>query len=165
MAVLTAEMQRLVNDQKLGFVATVSSEGRPNLSPKGTLAVWDEHHLIFADISSPHTVANVRRHPFVEVNVVDPFARKGFRFRGTATVIESGEEWARALQFFTKMGVQRADERVRAAVVIKVEQALPLVSPLYRTGGPTPTETEVRRRWKQYYERLDHGESGLPDPV
>ncbi len=165
MAILTPEMRRVVTEQKLGFVATVSAEGRPNLSPKGTLAVWDDDHLIFADLSSPHTVANVRRHPFVEVNVVDPFVRKGFRFRGTATVIESGGEWERCLAFFEKLGVYRARERVRAAVVIRVEQALALISPTYRSGGPRLSEEEVRRRWREYYDRLAKGETNLSDPA
>ncbi len=165
MATLTPEMRRVVTEQKLGFVATVSPEGRPNLSPKGTLAVWDDDHLIFADLASPRTVANVRRHPFVEVNVVDPFVRKGFRFRGTATVVNSGAEWERSLDLFEKMGVYRARERVHAAVVIRVEQALPLLSPTYLAGAPRLSEAEVRRRWREYYDRLARGESNLPDPA
>ena len=53
---LTPEMQRLVLDQRLGFVATVTPDGRPNLSPKGTTVVLDDRHLMFADIASPGTV-------------------------------------------------------------------------------------------------------------
>ena len=40
MSVLNSEMKRLVERQKLGFVATVCPDGTPNLSPKGTTAVW-----------------------------------------------------------------------------------------------------------------------------
>ena len=60
MGVLTADMKRVVEQQQLGFVATVSPDGSPNLSPKGTTAVWDDDHLIFADICSPATIANLR---------------------------------------------------------------------------------------------------------
>jgi predicted pyridoxine 5'-phosphate oxidase superfamily flavin-nucleotide-binding protein len=52
-------MLRVVLEQSLGFVATVTPDGRPNLSPKGTTTVWDEHHLMFADIASPGTVENL----------------------------------------------------------------------------------------------------------
>jgi hypothetical protein len=31
-----------------------------NLSPKGRTAVWDDDHLIFANIRSPGTLANLR---------------------------------------------------------------------------------------------------------
>ncbi len=55
---LTEDMQRVVREQRLGFVATVDADGTPNLSPKGTTDVWDDGHLWFADICSPQTVAN-----------------------------------------------------------------------------------------------------------
>ena len=52
---LTDEMKQLVERQRLGFVATVCPNGMPNLSPKGTVCVLDDDHLIFADIRSPAT--------------------------------------------------------------------------------------------------------------
>src|ERR687888_169400 len=90
MGALSEEMKRVVLEQKLGFVATVCSDGTPNLSPKGTTTVWDDDHLVFADIRSPHTVANLRQNPHVEINVVDPIVRKGWRFKGRAELLEDG---------------------------------------------------------------------------
>src|SRR5690349_262430 len=90
MGALSADMQRLVRGQKLGYVATVCADGTPNLSPKGTLTVWDDDHLVFLDIRSPVTVANLTERPAVEVNVVDPLARRGYRFKGRATVLAEG---------------------------------------------------------------------------
>ena len=69
---LTEEMQHVVREQALGFVATVRAHGTPALSPKGTTSVWDEEHLVFLHIHSEGTVANLATHPDVEVNVVDP---------------------------------------------------------------------------------------------
>src|SRR6476619_3812759 len=83
-------MQELVLAQRLGFHATVRSDATPNLSPKGTTTVWDEDHLVFADIASPGTIANLRVNPAIEINVVDPIVRKGWRFAGAAEVLESG---------------------------------------------------------------------------
>ena len=164
MAQLTAEMRRVVTEQKLGFVATVSADGRPNLSPKGTLAVWDDDHLVFADLASPVTVANLRVRPECEVNVVDPFVRKGYRFRGTARILDPGPEWERFLEFFERLGVQRAHSRIRTVALIRVTEARPLVSPQYAATHPAPTEAVVRSRWRAYYDRLERGEHDLPDP-
>src|SRR5215470_18411015 len=50
---LTEDMKRLVSEQRLGFVATVCPDGNPSLSPKGTTAIWDDDHIVFADIRSP----------------------------------------------------------------------------------------------------------------
>src|SRR5215467_6194128 len=121
-------MQRVVTEQRLGYVATVSPDGTPNLSPKGTLAVWDADTLIFADIRSPRTLANLHVNPAVEVNVVDPFVRKGYRFTGTATVVTEGATLALALEFYTRRGVTNP---IRAVVLIRVARALPLTSPAY----------------------------------
>ena len=37
--ILTDDMKRLIDEQRLGFFATVCADGSPNLSPKGTIAV------------------------------------------------------------------------------------------------------------------------------
>src|ERR1700687_2188866 len=101
-AKLTADMKRVVVEQRLAFVATVCPDETPNLSPKGTIAVWDETHLVFADIRSPGTVADLRVNSAVEINVVDPFARKGYRFKGTSELLMAGELFDRILSFYRR---------------------------------------------------------------
>src|SRR5256885_4717655 len=86
MGILTDDMKRLIDEQTLAFHATVCPDGSPNLSPKGSTRVWDDDHLFFADICSPQTTANIAAGSSVEVNVVDPFVRKGYRFKGPAVI-------------------------------------------------------------------------------
>ena len=144
-------MQRVVLEQSLGFVATVTRDGRPNLSPKGTTTVWDAHHLMFADIASPGTIENLASNPNVEVNVVDPIARKGYRFRGNATVYTSGDMFDRGLAVLRERGFTTKAERVRSIVVIEVTDAAALVSPAYDDGM---TEEDISERWLQRYTEL-----------
>ena len=47
---ITSEIKNFLNTQKLGYVATVSSDGLPNISPKGTIIAWSSEILAFADI-------------------------------------------------------------------------------------------------------------------
>ena len=91
MGILNDDMQRVVRQQRFGFIATVCPDGTPNLSPKGTTAVWDDDHLVFADLASPTTMANLRHNPALELNVVDVYSRKGYRFKGTVRIVEKGE--------------------------------------------------------------------------
>jgi len=42
---ITKEIVKLLSEQKLGFVATVSPNGAPNLSPKGTIISLDKNTL------------------------------------------------------------------------------------------------------------------------
>jgi predicted pyridoxine 5'-phosphate oxidase superfamily flavin-nucleotide-binding protein len=148
--ILDAEMQRLVREQRLGFVATVASDGGPNLSPKGTTTVWDDDHLVFADLRSPQTVANLRTDPRIEINVVDPIRRKGYRFKGTATILDRGPRFAEAIAFFEggNEPIANARQRIRSVVLVKVERALPLTSPAYDLGL---TEEQVVERWLAYF--------------
>src|ERR1700686_2448714 len=97
-------MKRVVEEQRLGFVATVCPDGAPNLSPKGTTAVWDDDHLVFANIRSPQTIANLRLNPSVEINIVDQFVRKGYRFKGSATVLNTGSLYDQIIAFYASRG-------------------------------------------------------------
>jgi predicted pyridoxine 5'-phosphate oxidase superfamily flavin-nucleotide-binding protein len=151
MGVLTDDMKRVVRQQRLAFVATVCPDNTPNLSPKGTIAVWDDDHLVFANIRSPRTVSNLRRNSAVEINVVDPMVRKGYRFKGTATVLEGGARYDEATAFFRARGVSNP---FREVVVIKVEQALPVTSPAYDLGL---SEGEIRARWERHHEAVKRG--------
>jgi hypothetical protein len=147
-AKLSEQMKALVERQRLGFVATVCPDGTPNLSPKGTVCVLDDEHLIFADIRSPGTVANLRSNSSIEVNIVDPFVRKGYRFKGTARVLETGVEFDRHVAFFSDRGLFDAPGRIRAVVIVKVNEARPLVSPGY---DHATDEASVRAAWIKYY--------------
>jgi uncharacterized protein len=145
-AVLTDDMKRVVEAQSLGFVATVNPDGSPNLSPKGTTAVWDDDHLVFVDLVSPQTTANLRANPAVEVNVVDVITRTGYRFRGRAEVHVDGPEFEAGLAFYNQRS-QMDPARVHAIVIIAVESAEPLVSPSYDLGL---TKAEVvDRSWRR----------------
>jgi len=153
--ILTEDMKRLVSEQRLGFVATVCPDGTPSLSPKGTTAVWDDEHLVFADIRSPGTVENLRANNVVEVNVVDPIVRKGYRFKGEATVLTEGALFEQILASYENGAapVQDARTRICSLVLVKVERALPLDSPAYDLGR---TEEAVRAQWWSHYARLAH---------
>jgi len=147
MGILNEVMKRAV-EAELGFVATVCPDGTPNLSPKGTTAVWDDDHLVFAHIHSPGTVANLESNPSIEINVVDQLVRKGYRFKGTAVVHTEGDIFERGIRFYEARGTPKPRERIRAIVIITVERALPVTSPAYDLGA---TEEELRAQWLARY--------------
>ena len=126
----------------------VAPDGAPNLSPKGTTAVWDDDHLVFADICSPATVANLPANPAVEINVVDPLTRKGYRFKGTARVLGAGPDYEAGLEFYRRRGSTSAKPHI---VLVKVTFAAELVSPAYDSGQ---SEAAVGAKWRAYWEKL-----------
>ena len=157
MGILTEDMKRLVSEQRLGFVATVCPDGTPNLSPKGTTAVWDDDHIVFADIRSPATVSNLRRNASAEINVVDPMVRKGYRFKGVASVVTEGALYERILDFYrTERNLDEGRTRIRSFVLVKINEAMPLISPAYDQGL---TEEQVREKMQHYFDSLQRKDS------
>ena len=144
--ILTDDMKRVVREQSLGFVATVCPDGTPNLSPKGTTCVWDDDHLVFLDLVSPGTVGNLLQNSAVEINVVDPVTRLGYRFKGRAEVHVGGLAFDEVIAFYERER-QMAPSRVRSVVMIAVEFAAPLVSPAYDLGltGDEIIDRSLRR--------------------
>ena len=140
MAKINEEMKRVIGEQRLGFIATVCEDGTPNLSPKGLTFVLDDEHLVIGEVRSPGTVTNLSTRPTAEINVVDPIARKGFRFKGECRVYAEGAQFEELVAFLRSQG---AKSHIRSVIVMTVERARSLVSPVYDSGT---TEQEVRRR-------------------
>lgn len=148
---LTADMRAVSQAAHLCFAATVTADGRPNLSPKGTIGVWDDTHLFFLDLFSPNTRANLARAPWLELNVVEQLSRRGYRFSGPATVyLGDTPEYAEGVRrLYGDAPPQPAPVSV---VVLNVEAAGALLSPAYYRGLD---ETTLRAQWRARRAALD----------
>jgi predicted pyridoxine 5'-phosphate oxidase superfamily flavin-nucleotide-binding protein len=147
---LDQDMRAVIQTAHLCFAATVTAEHRPNLSPKGTIRVWDEDHLFFLDIASPKTRAKLERNPWIELNVVEQFSRRGYRFLGLASLHRGDEVYGEATRrVFAEEG---ATYPVETVVLIAVERAQPLISPGYWT---VTDETAMRGLWLERRRTLD----------
>ena len=142
---ITPEIKDYLNRLKLGFVATVSSDNTPNVSPKGTIIAWDDEHLVFADIKSPQTMKNLEHNPIVEINVVDPLLRKGFRFKGTTEILREGDEFSKIVSHYKENGIK---SEIMAVVKVKLDDIREVTSPLYDLGL---TQDEIKEKWKKLY--------------
>ena len=139
------DVRNFVNFQKLGYVATVSKDGTPNLSPKGTIAAIDESTFVFADIRSPQTIENLKENSSIEINVVDAFQRIGYRFKGSGKIISEGQEFDKILDYYANAGNK---SKINAVVVIDVQSMSEVTSPSYDLGA---TKDELVDKWKKYY--------------
>lgn len=154
MGTLTQDMQRVVREQRLGYVATVSPDGKLHFSSKGATIVWDDDHLIFAGVPSPQTIDNLRTHQVMDLNVVDVVSRKGYRFKGTGEVLSSGPIFDQFMAMDRGKDAQDTPDDplgpVESVVLVTVERAVPLISPDYEEDiSVPPVEDEWRRYWAQ----------------
>lgn len=142
---LTDKIESFLKRQKLGFVATVSDNNTPNLSPKGTIIVWDSNTLAFADIRSPDTIKNLKANPNLEINVIDPILRKGFLFKGKAKILADGDLYKKILNHYKTNGVKSP---IGYIVLVHVSDIEEVTSPLYDLGI---TEEDMKAKWKKHY--------------
>ena len=145
---ITQAIKDFLDLQKLGYVATVSADGKPNLSPKGTIIGWTSTTLAFADIRSPDTIKNLETNPNVEINVIDPLLRKGFLFKGEAKIIKEGTQYEEILNHFRTNGIKSP---IGSIVLVDVSSVSEVTSPLYDMGI---SEQEIKSKWKKHFENL-----------
>lgn len=145
---ITREIINFLNLQKLGYVATVSSDGKPNISPKGTIIGWSSETLAFADIRSPDTMKNLVDHPNVEINVIDPLLRKGYLFQGTARILQDGTLYQEILNRYRKNGIKSP---INSIVLVDVSCVSDVISPLYDLGI---SEDEIKSKWQKHFSGL-----------
>ena len=145
---ISQEIKDFLDIQKLGYVATVSSDGKPNISPKGTIIAWTSKILAFADIRSPDTMKNLQNNPFVEINVIDPLLRRGYLFQGQARIIKGNSQFEEILTHYRKKGIKSP---INAIVLVDVSEVSEVISPLYDMGI---SEQEIKSKWKKHFESL-----------
>ncbi len=130
----------LIKKFPLGFVATITPDGRPAVSPKGTFLVLDDETVGFGVVRSPQTISNLFHDPQLEVNFVDVFTRKGARLRGTAEMVQRGSgEFDRLIPKYADVWGALAD-RIEIIVKVLVDEIKPLTTPPYYDGA---TEQEM----------------------
>lgn len=89
MTKIPQEIQEFIKG-KMAWVSTASRDGTPNATPKGSARVFDDEHLIFADLYSLKTRENLKANPKVAVTVIDMASRKGYQLKGSAELLTTG---------------------------------------------------------------------------
>ena len=145
---ITQEIKDFLDLQKLGYVATVRSDGKPNISPKGTIIAWTSEVLAFADIRSPDTMKNLQNNPHVEINVIDPLLRKGYLFQGQARIIKDNSLYEEILTHYREKGIKSP---INSIVLVDVSDVSEVTSPLYDMGI---SEEEIKSKWKKHFASL-----------
>ena len=155
MTEITDDMKDIINRAILSFVATVNEDGTPNLSPKASLKAHDGK-LFFANMDSPNTIRNLRANPAIEINVVDVFSRRGYRFRGTAEILPPGTDDYQAIAEWV-WEINGREYPVHQVVRIEVEDARPVLSPAYTFGNADEAELRTAYMPKYGVRPLDAG--------
>jgi predicted pyridoxine 5'-phosphate oxidase superfamily flavin-nucleotide-binding protein len=110
---ITEEVKKYIGEIRPSLVATANKSGKPNVSAKGSLRVLDGNHVVFADIVSPRTVANIKENPQVAIICLDAPTRKGCRIWGRGEIFNSGE-------LFDKIVAEYASKNMSVRNIVKI---------------------------------------------
>jgi len=114
MAKLSDEAKKAIAELGPALIATASKDGKPNVSAKGSFRVLDDEHVIFADMASPRTMANLKENPQLSAILFDRSTRKGCRIWGKAVEIsDSGD-------LFDSVSAEYAPRGMKVKHVVKV---------------------------------------------
>ncbi|MEL7497401.1 MAG: pyridoxamine 5'-phosphate oxidase family protein [Planctomycetota bacterium] len=146
--VLSREILNSIDNSVLCWLATVSDQGQPNVSPKEVFTAWEDKILI-ANIASPQTMANLKSNPQVCISFVDVFVQKGFQLKGSARIIHRDHEdfAARHDALFQIAG---PDFPFATLIEIQIESTKPIVAPRYRLFPETTEADQIESAMKVY---------------
>jgi predicted pyridoxine 5'-phosphate oxidase superfamily flavin-nucleotide-binding protein len=111
---LTAEAKKIIAEAGPALIATASKNGKSHVQVKGSFRIVDDGTLVFVDIDSLRTMANLRDNPQLSALVFDPEAGQSCRIWGKAEIITKGE-------LFDSIKEELADKlKVRHLVLMKI---------------------------------------------
>ena len=87
---ITEEIAKSIGSSVLCWLATVSEDGLPNVSPKEAFLHDGEGKILVANIASPKTVRNIDQTKNVCLSFVNVFIQKGYKITGKAKVWNPG---------------------------------------------------------------------------
>ena len=124
----------------LCWLATVSLEGIPNVSPKEVFTHWNQQQIIIANIASPQSAKNIKSTHQAAVSFIDIFTQKGFQVKGNAEVIRNGMEAFNQLRA-PLMEITQGIYPFAEIFVINVGKVKEIIAPSYRIF-PERTESD-----------------------
>ena len=123
---LTQEMSELFETALAdGFsclLGTASKDGQPQISPKGSVMVYDDETLAYWERTRRSGLENIKDNPNVVVYYSNQDKRVRWRFYGTATVHEVGPIREEVMGRTVQVELDRDPERLGVAVLIRIDQ-------------------------------------------
>ena len=122
---MTDEMRELIDnaqaDRSACLLGTASKDGRPQISPKGSVMVYDHETLAYWERSKRSALDNVAQNPHVVVYYNNSEKRVRWRFYGVATVHETGRTRDEVMSRTVQGELDRDPERQGVAVLVRVD--------------------------------------------
>lgn len=146
---LSQEIKASIDSSVLCWLATASSDGIPNVSPKECFTYFGGDSVIIANIASPQTVRNIRQNKNACLSFINVFVQKGFQLSGQAEIMDETysdfEEMKNVLNVMTQ-----GKFPFKTITNFKVQKAKPIIAPSYILYPEKTEEERIKEAKKSY---------------
>lgn len=133
----------------LCWLATSNLENEPNVSPKEMFTYQDDQTLLIANIASPKSVNNILENQQVCVSILDVFTQKGLKIKGTARIIEAGDEaFPEKVKYLTDLFTDKFP--VKGVIEVTIKRVEKIIAPSYYLFSNTTEEGQIADAMKTY---------------
>jgi hypothetical protein len=121
-------LDKALGDGAACLIGTATKNGDPQISPRGSVALFDEQTLCYWERGGRSSRAHIEENPRVVVYYRNParvaeipFPGAGLRFHGNARIVESGELRDQVWERTIAAEQARDPDRKGVAVIIDVD--------------------------------------------
>ncbi|MCB0658362.1 MAG: pyridoxamine 5'-phosphate oxidase family protein [Saprospiraceae bacterium] len=146
---LTSDVKKYLDRSVLCWLATISPDGSPNVSPKEIFVYDEDDRILIAQIASPQTERNIRINARVCLSFIDILVQKGFQVHGDATILDpDAPSYAARKKRLEQMTEGKFP--FKTIIEIKVTRTKPIIAPRYLFFPGTTEEEQMARARIQY---------------
>lgn len=147
--ILDDQINRLVDESVLCWLATCSAAGQPSVSPKEIFALFGADSIVIANIASPNSARNIRENPRVCVSLVNVFTQRGYQLKGSALDLREGDEGFEEIAGLLR-GLTGGLFPFRSVFRVQVKEAREIIAPRYRLFPETTERDQVNNAMAAY---------------
>ncbi|WP_299116665.1 pyridoxamine 5'-phosphate oxidase family protein [uncultured Winogradskyella sp.] len=146
---LTKEIKTSIDKSVLCWLATVSKDNEPNVSPKEVFNYFGKDKIIIANIASPQTVKNIKQNENVCISFIDILVQKGFQIKGKAKIIKKiNIDFLEMEKVLTK--IAGGDFPFSTITEITINSVKPIIAPKYILYPETTEKEQIESARKAY---------------
>ena len=146
---LNSDLQNAINSSVLCWLATCSTDGQPNVSPKEIFCEFGNNRIIIANIASPQSVKNIKQNPKVCAGFIDILVQKGFQIKGTAELVGENHGAFKEMEAVL-LKMTEGKFHFKTIISIKIEQVKPILAPSYLFYPETTEEKQINSAKRTY---------------
>ena len=133
------EMRELIDNAAAEGVpcilGTASRDGRPQVTFRGSVLVYDRETLAYWERSKRTTLENVADNPHVVIMYRNPGKRINWRFYGRAVIHDAGPVREEVMRRTVQAELDRDPERTGVAVLVRLDKIAELSGNVLQARG------------------------------